>query len=106
MTARRCPHLPDARRELPATSALEYLREGLQRDRHPATLLIEAPAEAVLEVFAFDDVTVEPLGPDRTRLTVAVDSWHRLLLGLAFLDADFSVATAPEQSEEHTSELQ
>ena len=99
MTDLRRTHRPYTPRELPATSALAYLREGLQRDRHPATLVIEAPVEAVLEVFAFDDVTVEPLGPDRTRLTVAVDSWHRLLLGLAFLDADFSVATAPELAE-------
>lgn len=87
-TGRRHP-----RRELPAGSALDVLRAGLHRDRWPVTVLVDASAARVLEVFGYDDVEVEQLGPDRTRLTVAVDSWQRLVLGLAFLDADFSVGS-------------
>lgn len=84
------------RRELPAGSALDYLRQGMHRDRRPVTVLVEAPARHVLEVFGYDDVEVEQLGPARARLTVAIDSWQRLVLDLAFLDADFSIGTGSE----------
>lgn len=85
-----------SRRELPAGSALDYLRQGLHRDRRPVTAVVEAPAERVLEVFGYDEVEVEQLGPARTRVTVAIDTWQRLVLGLAFLDADFSIGTDSE----------
>lgn len=83
-------------RPLPAASALEYLRQGLHRDRRPVTVLVEAPVQRVLEVFSYDDVEAAPLGPARTQVTVAVDTWQRLVLGLAFLDADFSVSADSE----------
>lgn len=83
-------------RTLPAGSALEYLRQGLRRDRRPVTVTVEAPAQRVLEEFGYDDIEVEQLGPARSRLTVAIDSWHRVVLGLAALDADFSVADGSE----------
>ena len=84
------------RRQLPAGSALEYLRQGLHRDRRPVTVEVSAPAAQVLEVFAYDDVEVAEIGPARTRLTVAVDSWQRLVLGLAHLDVAFNVRSTSE----------
>ena len=87
-------HVP--RRQLPADSALEYLRQGLHRDRQPVTVDVAAPVAQVLDVFAYDDVEVAEIGPACTRLTVAVDSWQRLVLGLAHLDVAFSVRSTSE----------
>lgn len=86
-------------RPLPAVSALEYLRQGLHRDRRSVTVTVAAPAQQVLEVFGYDDVEVDQLGAARTRLTVAIDSWQRLVLGLAFLGVDFSVSADSELAE-------
>ena len=86
-------------RPLPAASALDYLRQGLHRDRRPVSVLVEAPAQRVLEVFSFDDVEVQQIDETRTRLTVAIDTWQRLVLGLAFLGADFSVSADSELAE-------
>ncbi|WP_147918432.1 helix-turn-helix transcriptional regulator [Ruania zhangjianzhongii] len=85
-----------APRPLPAESALEYLRQGLHRDRREVCVVVEAPTGRVLEVFGYDDVEVQQIDEVRTRLTVAIDTWQRLVLGLAFLDADFTVSSEAE----------
>jgi len=97
-----------APRPLPADSATDYLREGLHKAKHPIRLVIEAPVETVIDAFKYQtaeiravDATTSPAPNDppgpRTEVTVALDSWHWLLLPLAFLDADFQIVEAPPE---------
>ncbi|MDO3705285.1 YafY family protein [Micromonospora sp. C28SCA-DRY-2] len=84
------------RRPLPAGSALEYLRRGLDRIRQRVTLVVAAPAAPVLDALRYHDAEIEAVGDRRTRVTVSVDSWRWLLLHLAFLDADFTIDAPPD----------
>src|SRR5690606_26359883 len=56
-----------APRPLPADTAVDYLRQGLQQRRHRVVLTIEAPATAVADAFRYQDVDLTPLGERRTR---------------------------------------
>lgn len=81
-----------AARPLPARTALDYLRQGLNRDRQPVRLVIEAPAADVIDALRHQDADIAPLSDGRTAVTLAVDSWEWLLLNLAFLDANFTIS--------------
>ncbi|MER7420912.1 transcriptional regulator [Micromonospora peucetia] len=85
-----------APRPLPAESALEYLRRGLHRTRQWVTLVVDAPAPRVLDALRYHDAEIDALGDQRTRVTLALDSWQWLMLNLAFLDADFRINAPPE----------
>ncbi|RAJ58375.1 putative DNA-binding transcriptional regulator YafY [Streptomyces sp. Amel2xB2] len=80
-----------APRALPAESAADYLRQGLNRDRQPVEIVVEAPAADVADALVFQDAEIRPLGERRTRVRLALDSWPWLLFHLAFLDADFAL---------------
>ncbi|GAB3926390.1 YafY family protein [Kribbella albertanoniae] len=84
-----------APRPLPADSATAYLREALQKEKHPIRLVIDAPAEAVVDAFKYQDVETRALDAHTTEVIVALDSWHWLVLPLTFLEADFQLIAAP-----------
>ncbi|RKT88644.1 Predicted DNA-binding transcriptional regulator YafY, contains an HTH and WYL domains [Saccharopolyspora antimicrobica] len=94
-----CIAVPGTRfepRPLPAESAAEYLRGKLAEPRHRAVVTIHAPAPRVADALKFSDCAVEPLGPERCRITTWVDSFEWLVLNLAFLDADFVIEEPAE----------
>ncbi|GAB2683455.1 helix-turn-helix transcriptional regulator [Kribbella swartbergensis] len=78
-------------RPLPAESATDYLRQGFNRHRQTVSLVVEAPATDVMDALRHQDAAIQPVGPHRTNVTVAIDSWQWLVLNLAFLDADFHI---------------
>ncbi|MCK2215464.1 transcriptional regulator [Actinomadura sp. ATCC 31491] len=78
-------------RPLPAGSALDYLRQGLNKDRERVVVTVEAPLPAVADAFAHQEAELESLGEGRTRAVLMLDTWQWLLLNLAFLDAPFTV---------------
>lgn len=78
-------------RPLPADTGIDYLRQGLNKDRQRVVLTIDAPMPSVADAFKHQDVELTPLAPDSTRAVLMLDSWQWLLLGLAFLDADFTI---------------
>ncbi|MBB6568697.1 WYL domain-containing protein [Kribbella sandramycini] len=84
-------------RPLPAESATAYLRQGLQKAKHTVRVTIDAPAETVIDAFKYQDADIRPLDPQHTELTLALDSWHWLLLPLASLEADFHLTQAPPE---------
>jgi predicted DNA-binding transcriptional regulator YafY len=78
-------------RPLPADTAVDYLRQGLNQPRQRVVLTIDAPMTAVADALKQEDADLTPLTPTRTRATLHLDAWQWLLPGLAFLDADFTV---------------
>ncbi|TDD24050.1 helix-turn-helix transcriptional regulator [Nonomuraea diastatica] len=82
-------------RPLPAGSGAEYLRRGLNRNKEPVSLLVRAPAADVAAAFTFQDAEIHSVDDTHTRISLALDSWHWLVLNLAFLEADFEIDAAP-----------
>jgi len=78
-------------RPLPADTAVAFLRSGLGEDNTIMRITIDAPLLTVADALRHDNPYLEGLGEDRTRATVSLDSWQRLLPRLAHLDADFSI---------------
>ncbi|MEO3871046.1 WYL domain-containing protein [Nonomuraea sp. B12E4] len=79
-------------RPLPAGSASEYLRQGLNRGKQPVRLLVEAPAANVIDALKFQDAEIHAVNDRQTEVGLALDSWQWLVLNLAFLDADFRIS--------------
>ncbi|MFC9695003.1 helix-turn-helix transcriptional regulator [Kribbella sp. NPDC056951] len=82
-------------RTLPADSATAYLRAGLHKTKHPIRLAVDAPADAVVDAFKYQDAEIQATTPTTTEVIVALDTWHWLLLPLAFLDTDYRILDAP-----------
>ncbi|GIH60333.1 helix-turn-helix transcriptional regulator [Microbispora siamensis] len=81
-----------APRALPADAALSYLRQGLNADRRRVRLVVRARPGQVADALKFEDAEIHQGPGDReTQVTVWLDSWEWLVLGLAHLDADFTV---------------
>lgn len=78
-------------RPLPADTALDYLRQGLNKDRTRVVLTVDAPLPAVADAFKHREAELAALDDRRTRVVLMLDTWQWLLLDLAFLDADFTV---------------
>ncbi|MFI5781057.1 helix-turn-helix transcriptional regulator [Nocardia sp. NPDC051570] len=78
-------------RPLPAESAAAYLHSEQTAPRHRAVVVVDAPAEAVVDALKFQECVVEPLDPGRCSVTTWVDSFEWLILNLLFLDADFVI---------------
>ncbi|MEU3273947.1 WYL domain-containing protein [Saccharomonospora sp. NPDC006951] len=78
-------------RPLPADSATEYLRKGLNRGKERVVLVVDAPVADVADAVKFQDAEIQAVDAARTRVGIAVDSWQWLVLHLAFLDADFRI---------------
>ena len=81
-----------ALRPLPADSALEHVRRGINRTRQRVDIVVEAPIAHVSDVFRYQDAEIAAVGDRRTTVTVWVDSWQWLVLPLALLDADFTLS--------------
>ncbi|OEU88212.1 transcriptional regulator [Streptomyces abyssalis] len=86
-------------RPLPAESAAEYLRQGLNRGRQHVGVLVEAPAADVADALKFQDAEIHAVSDSRTRVSLALDSWQWLVLNLAFLDADFRISSGTQLAE-------
>ncbi|MGY1454716.1 helix-turn-helix transcriptional regulator [Streptomyces sp. SS8] len=78
-------------RPLPAETALDYLRQGLNKHRERVVVTVDAPLPAVAEAFRYREAELVALGDRRTRAVLMLDTWQWLLPDLAFLDADFTV---------------
>lgn len=79
-------------RPLPTGSALEYLRQGLNRDKQSVDLRVAAPAADVMDALRFEDAEIHPVDERHTNVRLALDSWRWLVISLAFLDADFRIS--------------
>ncbi|SDL30370.1 helix-turn-helix transcriptional regulator [Nonomuraea jiangxiensis] len=83
-------------RPLPAGSAAEYLRQGMNRGKQTVRLVVEAPAANVMDALKFEDAEIHALSDRRTEVGLALDSWQWLVLNLAFLDADFRISAGTD----------
>jgi predicted DNA-binding transcriptional regulator YafY len=86
-------------RPLPAGSALEFLRHGLNRTKQRVELVVQAPAPRLIDALRYQDAEMEPVDDQRTKLTLHHDSWQWLVLHLALLDADFTISAPAELQE-------
>ena len=84
-----------APRPLPSESAITYLRSGLGEQYETATLLIDAPLLVVADALRHEDVELDAVGNKRTRATLALDSWQRILTPLSNLGVDFQIEASP-----------
>ncbi|GAA2140547.1 helix-turn-helix transcriptional regulator [Glycomyces algeriensis] len=75
----------------PAPPAVDYLIEGIGKDRQPVVFVIEGPPGPVAEAFRHDTVELSALDDGRTRVALRLDTWQWPLVTLAFLDADFTI---------------
>ncbi|MEU4193696.1 WYL domain-containing protein [Kribbella sp. NPDC026611] len=91
----RRTHTPYTPRPLPAASATEYLRQGLNKSKQEIELIIDAGLVPVADALKYLDSSVESIDADHTRVVVGLDTWQWLLTNLAFLDADFHIVRAP-----------
>lgn len=78
-------------RPLPAGSAAEYLRQGLNVGKQRVGLLVDAPAADVIDALKYQDAEIQSVSEGQTNVILALDSWQWLVLNLAFLDADFEI---------------
>ncbi|HIY64904.1 MAG TPA: WYL domain-containing protein [Candidatus Agrococcus pullicola] len=84
-----------APRALPLNSAIAYLRSGLGETFETLEATVEATLLAVADALRHEDAEFASLEHDRTRATLAVDSWQRILAPLAELHAGFRVSAPP-----------
>jgi predicted DNA-binding transcriptional regulator YafY len=78
-------------RPLPADTGIDYLRQGLNKDRRRVVLTVDAPMAAVADALRHHDAELTPMTRQRTRAVLMLDTWQWLLPGLAFLDADITI---------------
>ncbi|GAA4903869.1 putative DNA-binding transcriptional regulator YafY [Stackebrandtia albiflava] len=78
-------------RALPASSAAEFVRRAVGRDRRTVTLRVAAPVTAVADALRFQDARIRPVDDTTTEVRLAPESWQWLVLNLAFLEADFTL---------------
>jgi predicted DNA-binding transcriptional regulator YafY len=76
-------------RPLPAGSAVEYLRQGMNAERQSVRLTVQAREAAVADAFKDYEPDVSTSG-DATEVALRTDTWTWLLPQLARLDADFT----------------
>lgn len=78
-------------RPLPADTGIDYLRQGLAKEKQRVVVTVDAPATAVADAFKYQDVELTAMAGNRTRAVLVLDTWQWLLQSLAFLDADFTI---------------
>lgn len=83
-------------RPLPAGTAVDYLRQGLNAERQRVEVIANIDATRVADAVKYQDAEITSLDDGRTRITVWLDTWEWLLQSLAFLDADFTIVEPPE----------
>ncbi|NUP44207.1 MAG: YafY family transcriptional regulator [Streptomyces sp.] len=85
-----------APRALPAGTGVDYLRQGINRNRQRVVVTIDAPMTEVADAFADEDIDLTAAAGGGTHAVLMLDSWQWLLPRLAFLDADFRVEEPAE----------
>lgn len=85
-----------APRALPAGTGVDYLRQGINRNRQRVVVTIDAPMTEVADAFTHEDIDLTAAAGGGTRAVLMLDSWQWLLPRLAFLDADFCVEEPAE----------
>ncbi len=93
------PALTGARfrpRELPADDAAAFVRQGMRQlpDTVEIQVTVRAPADVVVRRIG-TWAQVEPLGPDSCRAVLHADQFVWPAMGLAQLDAEFTVESPP-----------
>ncbi|GAA0939495.1 YafY family protein [Nonomuraea longicatena] len=78
-------------RSLPADTALDYLRQGLGKNRERVVLTVHAPLPAAADAFKHQDAEFTATSAERTRVVLWLDTWQWLLVNLAILDTAFTV---------------
>ncbi|MEV0617700.1 YafY family protein [Nonomuraea sp. NPDC050404] len=78
-------------RPLPADTALDYLRQGLGKNRERVVLTVQAPLPAVADAFKYQDAELTVMSAERTRVVLWLDTWQWLLFNLAILDTAFTI---------------
>ncbi|MDF5757319.1 YafY family protein [Spongiactinospora sp. TRM90649] len=78
-------------RSLPAETALDYLRQGLGKNRERVVLTVRAPLPAVADAFKHQNAEFTATSPDQTQVTLWLDTWQWLLVNLALLDTPFTI---------------
>lgn len=91
-----------ALRPLPADSAVAYLRSGLGETFHAVRITIDAPIAAVADALRHEDARLSSVNPTRTEVTLALDSWQRLLPALSYLDSNFRIEAASDMTTDIT----
>jgi predicted DNA-binding transcriptional regulator YafY len=79
-------------RALPADTAVDYLREGMNAYRHRIRLVVHAPPPVVADALKYHDADIERADSTTTRVTVWLDAWEWLIPQLALLGVDFTIA--------------
>lgn len=82
-------------RPLPADSALDYLRRGLDIGKRRVELRIALPPERVADALIHQHADIVAYDDRHTTVTVRLDTWQWILGALAFLDSEFTVTAAP-----------
>ncbi|MEV3938448.1 WYL domain-containing protein [Glycomyces sp. NPDC049804] len=75
----------------PSPPAVDYLVEGINRNRAPVVFTVDGTAGPVAEAFRHDTVELSSLEDGRTRVDMRLESWEWPLAALALLDADFTI---------------
>ncbi|MBF8187457.1 WYL domain-containing protein [Nonomuraea sp. K274] len=78
-------------RPLPADTAVDYLRQGINKNRDRVVLTVDAPLPAVADALNYQDAELMALDERRTKVVLMLDTWEWLLLSLAFMNADFTI---------------
>lgn len=88
-------------RELPAESALAYVRSAIHRRGRRVGIVAAASPEQIADAWRYDDIDVHPLGDGRSRIELTVADWRWLVLRLAMLDADVTIEDDETRAEVH-----
>ncbi|ALG10884.1 helix-turn-helix transcriptional regulator [Kibdelosporangium phytohabitans] len=78
-------------RPLPAGSGIDYLRQGLAKDKQRVVVTVDASVTVVADAFKYRDGEFTAIAENRTRVVLVLDTWQWLLQSLAFLDAGFTI---------------
>ncbi|ADB30259.1 Helix-turn-helix type 11 domain protein [Kribbella flavida DSM 17836] len=82
-------------RPIPADSAVDYLRQGLGKERQTIRLTVHASLTRVADALRHQDADLVAVTDQQVDVTLKLDNWQWLLLNLASLDADFVVHEPP-----------
>ena len=85
-------------RALPAESSVAYLRSGWGESYELAHVTVDAPLPAVAAAFRHHDVELHIDAQGKTQVTLALESWQRLLGPLSYLDAEFVIQATDSAS--------
>ncbi|KHS51301.1 helix-turn-helix transcriptional regulator [Brevibacterium linens] len=90
------------RRPLPADTALDLVKSGVNRTSREAVIVVSAEAEEVADMLPFEAMSLEPISSQRTRVRLHCQNWRWLLLILSHLTTDYEVEAPQEWMPEIT----